>query len=620
VSVSIDPRIGSSLLGYRIEALVGRGGMGVVYRAYDPRLKRNVALKLVAPELSGDAAFRERFLAETELAASLEHPNVVPVYDAGEVEGQLYLAMRYVEGSDLKALLVREHSLAPERTIAVCGQVAEALDAAHARGLVHRDVKPSNVLLDESEHAYLADFGLTRRLADRGEPGAPGLSVGTPAYAAPEQIQGDEVDGRADVYSLGCVLHECLTGEAPFTRDSELAVLWAHLQEEPPVVPGLEEALPTALAKDPTERYATCGELIEAAREGLGVAESRRPRWLRAPVLITLVGLALVATGLAAYFAVRGGGGGPHPRRDMLVRIDPATNHVTRSIPVGPRASSVTVGDDGDVWVTSYGDRTLWRVDPRTGTSRATRVTGGTPLDVAVRKGLAVVTYGPYRVGYELIDPASGTSEGAFGLPGADDAQAPVAAGAAGIWVAASGWEGENVGQVVPTPAASGPPAALDRVVIPENREFLFFYTSDSGSYNDVAVGERAVWLARDTGPVLKRIDPATKRVVATFGLPFRPKSLAVGAGAVWVTGLFDDVVGRFDPATGRISMTVPLPPGTDGVAVGDGSVWVASTIAGVVSRVDPRTGKVQATIKVGTRPEDVAVGAGGVWVTTHTA
>jgi YVTN family beta-propeller protein len=619
VSVSIDPRIGSSLLGYRIDALIGRGGMGVVYRAYDPRLKRNVALKLVAPELSGDAAFRERFLAETELAASLEHPNVVPVYDAGEVEGQLYLAMRYVEGSDLKALLAREHSLAPERTIAVCGPAAEALDAAHARGLVHRDVKPSNILLDEAERAYLADFGLTRRLADRGAPAVWGLSVGTPAYAAPEQIQGDEVDGRADVYSLGCVLHECLMGEAPFRRDSELGVLWAHLQEEPPVVPGLEEVLPRALAKDPAQRYATCGELVEAARAGLGVAESRRPRWLRAPVLITLVGLALVASSLAAYFAVRGGSGA-HPRRDTLVRIDPATNDVVKSIPVGPKASSVTVGDDGDVWVTSYADRTLWRVDPRTGTSRVTQVTGGTPLDVAVRKGLAVVTYGPYTVGYEVIDAASGASQGAFRLPGAEDAQAPVAAGPAGIWIAASGWEGENVGQVLRTPTASGPSGALDRVVIPENPHFLFFFTPDSGSYNDVAVGLGAVWLARDTGPIVKRIDPATKRVVATIVLPFRPKSLAVGAGAVWVTGLFDDVVARFDPATGHITMTVPLPAGTDGVAVGDGSVWVASTVAGTVSRIDPRTGKVLATIDVGTRPDHIAVGASGVWVTTHTA
>src|SRR4029079_18364750 len=197
-----DTRIGAEFLGYRIESLAGRGGMGVVYRAYDLRLKRTVAVKLIAPELSELEDFRERFLIETELAASLEHPNVVPIHDAGEGDGQLYIAMRYVEGGELRTVLQKEGRLEPARAVAICGQLAAALDAAHSRGLVHRDVKPSNVLLDENEHVYLADFGLSRRLADRGEPGATGLSLGTPAYAAPEQIHGADVDGRADVYSL----------------------------------------------------------------------------------------------------------------------------------------------------------------------------------------------------------------------------------------------------------------------------------------------------------------------------------------------------------------------------------------------------------------------------------
>jgi YVTN family beta-propeller protein len=617
--VAGELRIGDEILGYRLEELVGRGGMGVVYRAQDLRLKRSVALKLVAPELSQDDRFRERFLAETELAASLEHPNVVPIHGAGEVDGQLYLVMRYVEGYDLKALLALEKTIEPERAVAICAQVAAALDAAHARGLVHRDVKPSNVLLDGSEHVYLADFGLSRRLDAPGTPVGAGLSLGTPAYAAPEQIQGGEVDGRADVYSLGCVLCECLTGEAPFKGDSELAVLWAHLQEEPPAPPGLEDVIPRALAKDPAERYASCAELVSATREALGIAAPARPRWLRAPVLLGLAGLVLVAAALAAYFAVRGSDQ-PHARRDTLVRIDPARNKVAKSFPVGPRASSVTVGDDGNVWVTSYEDRTLWRIDPSTGASHVTRIAGGTPLDVAVQKGLGVVSFGPYAVGYELIDPVSGTSEGSVRLPGADDAQAPVAAGVGGIWIAASGYEGENVGQIIRTPTSSGPAGALERVVIPENPDYLFFYTPDSGSYNDVAVGARAVWLARDGGPILKRIDLTTKRVVATIRLPFRPKSLAVGAGAIWVTGLFDDVLARLDPESEKVTMTVPLPAGTDGVAVGEGSVWVASTIAGTVSRIDSRTGKVVASVDVGKRPEDVAVGAGGVWVTTHTA
>jgi streptogramin lyase/predicted Ser/Thr protein kinase len=613
-----DLAVGGEILGYRLDELVGRGGMGVVYRAYDRRLKRSVALKLVAPERAADDHFRERFLAESELAAALEHPNVVPIYDAGEVDGHLYLVMRYVEGRDLKTLLREQGSLEAARALAICIQLADALDAAHERGLVHRDVKPSNVLLDERERAYLTDFGLSRRLADQA-PGLPATqSLGTPAYVAPEQIRGDQADGRADEYSLACVLYEALSGEPLFRRESELGVLWAHVEEEPPTLPELEEVLAKGLAKDPENRFASCTDFVEAARRALGIAQPTLPSQLRLPVLLGLAGLVLVAAALATYFAVRGGGE-PHARRDTLVRIDPATNKVVESIPVGPRASSVAFGD-GYLWVTDREERTLWRVDPETGATRATKVTGGPPLDVAVRNGLAAVTYGPVPVGLELIDTASGASEWTYRLPGADDAPAPVAAGADGIWVAASGFAGENVGLVTRAPAASGSPGAIDRVSIPEDPNFIFFYTPDSGSYNDVAVGNGDLWLARDTGPVLKRVDTKQWRVAATIELPFRPKSVAVGAGAVWVTGILDDAVARIDPETTRVTLTVRLPPGTDGVAVAGGSVWVASTIAGTVTRIDPRTGEILATIHVGPRPEDVAVGARGIWVTTHTA
>ena len=177
---------------------------------------------------------------------SLEHPNVVPIYDAGDVDGRVYLAMRLVDGIDLRSLLRSEGALEPARAIAICAQIAAALDAAHARGLVHRDVKPSNVLLDGSEHVYLADFGLTRRLDDARRRRR-GASVGTPAYLAPEQLEGAAVDGSADVYSLGCVLYECLTGEPVFPRSSRLAVAWAHLEEEPPKPSSTRPELPEAI-------------------------------------------------------------------------------------------------------------------------------------------------------------------------------------------------------------------------------------------------------------------------------------------------------------------------------------------------------------------------------------
>src|ERR671936_971007 len=224
MSVVAEDRIGTEVAGYRIERVLGRGGMSVVYLAHDPRLKRNVALKLLAPELAEDERFRVRFQRESQRAASLDHPNVVPIYEAGEVDGLLHIAMRYVPGTDLKALLRREGALAPDRALTLVGQVASALDAAHQRGLVHRDVKPSNVLLTGrpgKEHCYLADFGLSTSASDRSALADPRQVVGTIDYVAPEQIRGDVVRSSADVYSLTCLLYECLTGRVPFRHASD---------------------------------------------------------------------------------------------------------------------------------------------------------------------------------------------------------------------------------------------------------------------------------------------------------------------------------------------------------------------------------------------------------------
>src|SRR5262245_15127716 len=278
---------GVEIGGYRVEELIGRGGMGEVYRAHDRRLDRNVALKILAPRYADDDGFRERLLRESRLAASLDHPNVVPVYDAGEADAGFYLAMRYVEGADLRPLLRRGGPLAPARALAIVSQVADALDAAHAKGLVHRDVKPSNVLIDERGHCYLADFGLTQSASDRGQ-ATDGSLLGTLDYVAPEQIRGDEVAGSGDVYALGCMLFECLTGEPPFRRPSEVATLYAHLEDDPPSASARHSALPAsidgvfarALAKDPDERHSTCAELVTDARAALGldVVEPRRLR------------------------------------------------------------------------------------------------------------------------------------------------------------------------------------------------------------------------------------------------------------------------------------------------------------------------------------------------------
>jgi Novel STAND NTPase 1/Protein kinase domain/AAA ATPase domain len=270
---------GDRLAGYDIEAVIGRGGMGVVYRALDSRLGRPIALKLIAPERAQDERFRERFLRESQLAASLDHSNVVPVYDAGEADGHLYIAMRYVEGIDLQTLLAREAPLPPERALALVGQVAAALDAAHARGLVHRDVKPANILVTQEsgrEHCYLSDFGLTRGPDPGSSQSEPAHLSGTVAYTAPEQITGDAVTTRADVYSLACVLYECLSGEPPFARRRSMAILVAHVQEPPPPLHAhrsLAHVLAKGLAKEASQRHATCGELVEDALAAMGGRE-----------------------------------------------------------------------------------------------------------------------------------------------------------------------------------------------------------------------------------------------------------------------------------------------------------------------------------------------------------
>src|SRR3954468_10445651 len=271
--------IGTTLGGYRIEQIAGRGGMGVVYIAEQLALGRRVALKVISPELADDPGFRERFKHESRIAASIDHPNVIAVYEAGEVDGLLFLSMRYVEGTDLREL-IRDTGRVPTARVAhIVTQVAAALDAAHARGLVHRDVKPANVLIaaGEADHAYLTDFGLTKHLASASGLTNTGQWVGTADYVAPEQIQGETIDARTDVYALGCMLFQMLTGEVPFPRDSQVAKIYAHLSEPPPHLDYASLGLPAelndvvrrAMAKAPADRFQSAGDLGRAAQAAI---------------------------------------------------------------------------------------------------------------------------------------------------------------------------------------------------------------------------------------------------------------------------------------------------------------------------------------------------------------
>ena len=313
-------RTGDIAAGFRIMSLVGQGAVGSVYLAEDVRNGNRVALKVLGDELAGDERFRQRFLRESQLAASLDHPHVVPTLTAGEAEdGRLYLAMEYIDGFDLRDLLRHKGTLEPQRALDLVGQVGEALDAAHETGLVHRDVKPGNVLVTEradGEHAYVCDFGLARHVSSVSSLTGDRGFVGTIDYVPPEQIAGGEIDRRADVYSLGCVLFECLAGSRPFERDSELSVVFAHLNEPPPRLSDYRPELPrafddvfaTALAKSPNERYATCGELVAAARAALRGETTVRRAGSRRRRAALAAGALLVAaaTVIGGMLATRG--------------------------------------------------------------------------------------------------------------------------------------------------------------------------------------------------------------------------------------------------------------------------------------------------------------------------
>jgi DNA-binding beta-propeller fold protein YncE len=600
MALRADLPVGTELAGYRVEGELGRGGMSVVYLADDSRLRRKVALKLIAPELAGDDGFRDRFLAESKLAASLEHPNVVPIYEAGEADGELYIAMRRVEGGDLRRLL-DGGPLAPERALAVCAQIAAALDAAHARGLVHRDVKPSNVLLDTDEHVYLADFGLTRRIADPA--GGDGRSLGTPAYIAPEQIRGETVDGRADQYALGCLLYECLTGEPPYRHDSQAALLYAHLEQDPPVRgDALDAVVARALAKDPDDRYPSCAALVADARHALGLAEPGSARW---PLAVAAAAALLIAAALLAFILTRDGGTVPQAQGGRLLRIDLASNRVVGSVTVGDGPEAVATGN-GRVWIASYGDGTLWQLDPKTG--GLTKIPAfGRPYAVTVHEGSAFVAAlgpGQFAGNVSNFDAVTGGRVG-----GLEIFACSVTSGAYGVWISGC----PNV-QQLGSEGASQNPRVRATVAIPFARRLT------AANYREaltgIAVGEGSVWVIGDASDRrLWRIEPTRHRITATIELGFPPGGVAAGGGAAWVTDQLGDRLVRIDPATNRVDRAIRVGRGAGGVTFGAGSVWVVDEIAHTVTRVEPQTTSVVATIRVPASPRAVAVGEGSLWV-----
>jgi YVTN family beta-propeller protein len=602
---------GTTFGGYRVESLVARGGMGVVYRATDLSLGRPVALKLIAPELAQDERFRSRFLRESRLAASLDHASVVPIYEAGEQDGELYLAMRYVEGSDLKTVLRRDGRLGPERSVAVLAQIASALDAAHRRGLVHRDVKPGNVLIDPDGHAYLTDFGVTKQVGAASTD--TGRMVGTLDYLAPEQIRGEPVDARTDGYALACVLYECLAGSPPFHRETEAETLWAHMQEDPAPLrnhPTLTPVLRHGLSKERDQRPQSCTELIEEARRALGLGASpvrrrrvaagflRRRRGVLAAGLVTLTG-----TLVAAIVALTDGGEHPPPAGNGVAAIDREGDQVGSFTAAATAPSNIAVGA-GAVWVLSTENKTISRIDPRTKKVVRTIKTSGNPLDIAAGAGALWVGNGGLKrpsetkVSVSRLDPDTTEITRTVRLPHTPDRGGWQTSGHPGIAVGAGAvWAGNREGTISRIDPRTGKLVA----------------TIDTFARR-IAAGREGVWVVGLDSNTITGIDARTNEVTQTIHVGSNNLTgIAVGAGSIWATSE-EGLLWRIEPARRPLTQSIDVGSGTEYVAFGDGRVWTANYVDGTVSRIDPRTNAVTAKVRVGAA-QALAAGAGSAWV-----
>ncbi len=628
---------GSELDGYRIEEQIGRGGMGVVYRARQVDLDRDVAIKVITPDLVDDERTRARFLSEARAAAAVEHPNVLPIHGAGVVDGQAYLVMRYVPGDDLRTLVRRDGPLGPERAAEVAVALGDALDAIHRAGYVHRDVKPANVLLDNDGHVYLTDFGLAKQALASAGLTESDRWVGTLDFAAPEQIRGGKVDARADVYALGGVLHFMLTGAVPFDRESDEAKLWAHLASEPPLPSALRPSVPAALdavvqralAKRAEERQPSAGDLGRAARAAAGGAAAGPERTVArgaaapgagSPALGLLDGsqtvsaqrevgrargrrrlgvaaAALAVAGAAALILLIDRQDGEQP----TARVSPSP---TPSAATGPRVAETihNVGfrprgiaiANGDLWVISALRARLARIDAETLRPHGTQTRVGRGAVSVTAHGSAVWVVVSRQGRVLELDAESGRVVRRLPVP-----VTPIlaAADSSGLWVI-----GHSLG---------------------EDPDVLFHYDRDGGLLERTELPQDATaltlgggrgWVALDGVPRLLGFD-ARLRVRSQTYLSAPGTQLAYGAGRAWVSVPEDDSVAFYDPRT-KLPRTNEVGRRPTGLAVAGGRVFVASYTNHTVVTLDPKTGRpVGEPLTVPPNPWAVAAGEGHVWV-----
>ncbi len=552
----ITPEVGAVIGGLRIDAVAGRGGMGVVYKAHQLALDRTVAMKIVNPELADDPEFRERFRREARIAASLDHPHVVPIYHSGEDGGNVYLTMRFVDGTDLASMIASRGRVEPRDAVEIVAQIADALDAAHARGLVHRDVKPANILLTRPGgrwHTYLTDFGISKDGRDAGMTRS-GFVVGSLSYISPEQLQGDDVDGRADQYSLACVLFQALTGEVPFARDSTAARMFAHmstpapaLSEVSPVLRGpLEPVLARALAKRPADRYPTAGEFGRAALAAVAQMDDQRatPPPFPPSGFPPHTPYGGSHPGLPQTFGYQGPSG---PQQFGAQEFGAQHFGPPQGVPqLGPQG----VGAPGQHFFVPPGPSGPHQKQPaRRGLLYA---------------GIALLVVAALVVGAIFLIPALTRDDGPVALP--------------------------------PTGRIDGAPVdvGVGADALTEGGGFLWTGNRDEAS--------------------LSKIDPVT-RAVQKIAVPGVPAAVVYGQGRVWVWN-YSSTILPVDAASGTVGTYVDVGGDISGIAVGSTSVWAALPGRNAVVRLDLATAQVAGSpIAVGSRPESIAVGNGKVYV-----
>jgi MarR-like DNA-binding transcriptional regulator SgrR of sgrS sRNA/predicted Ser/Thr protein kinase len=605
--LSVEP--GAVIAGLRVERPLGEGATGAVYLARDAE-GNAVALKLLAPELSRDERFRKRFLREMQLVAAVTNPHIVRVLGCGEDDGFLYIAMPYVEGTDLREVMRRDGPPAPERAVAIVEQVAAALDAAHAAGIVHRDVKPANILISSEEQVLLCDFGLARHTASAESlTGERGL-LGTVAYVAPEQIESTSVDGRADVYSLGCVLFECLTGEPPFPRDTELAVLYAHLNEpapspsqrRPELPAAFDDVIAAALDKDPARRPQTAGELAAAARNALRGRPARHRRRMRAWPFAAAAALAAVAGGLIVAFSGGGGSHGANPGRvartgaNRVAQIDASSGRVRARIPLGAEPDDLVLAG-ARTWAVLAGQPgKLARVDAARG-----RVAHPVPLPfpaasvVGAGNALWVTEDAGPRIA--RLDARNGRVTRTLRVAGHEDHTGPLAVADGSLWIG----RGPEVLRVDPRNGR-----VLHRFKTPVRASLL-------------KAGDGGVWVASSQEGRVARIDPVSNTVRARTRLHGWISDLAVGGGYAWASVLPDDVVFKLSGDDAGVAGTISAGSDPERLSWGDGALWATSGRARTLTRIDPRQNTTRRFV-LDARPVAAPLRGNVLWTATATA